>query len=161
MRLRSGVILASVVDVWENEPYIDLEQLNAAEIATPHIAGYSAEGRANGTAVCVRALSEFFTLEIAPNWYPSEILKPATSQIITIDVYGKSKQEIFYEAVTASYAISLDHIKILNSPEQFEKLRDDYSVRREFSFYYIRLIGGYEEISNNLEMLGFNVQYSK
>lgn len=44
-----------VIDVWENEPRIDRRLLDKAFIATPHIAGYSAQGKANATAAVVRA----------------------------------------------------------------------------------------------------------
>ena len=54
--IKNKIVFACVLDVWENEPDIDLELLNIVEIATPHIAGYSAEGKANGTAVCVNAI---------------------------------------------------------------------------------------------------------
>ena len=68
-----GKIEAALLDVWENEPNIDLELLDKVEIATPHIAGYSADGKANGTSVSVRSVSEFFNLGIDKNWYPKEI----------------------------------------------------------------------------------------
>ncbi|MCW9066240.1 MAG: 4-phosphoerythronate dehydrogenase, partial [Ignavibacteriaceae bacterium] len=51
--ISDGNVTASVLDVWENEPNIDLELLKMVDIATPHIAGYSADGKANGTSVCV------------------------------------------------------------------------------------------------------------
>ncbi len=64
----------AVIDVWENEPYIDHDLLSLADIATPHIAGYSLDGKANGTAQSVRAVSEFFGLGIG-DWYP-EVPEP-------------------------------------------------------------------------------------
>ena len=58
--LKAGEIAGAVLDVWENEPNLDLELLDMLEFGTPHIAGYSADGKANGTAMSVNALSEFF-----------------------------------------------------------------------------------------------------
>ena len=55
--LKARRIKAAVLDVWENEPYIDLDLLNLLTIATPHIAGYSADGKANGTAASVQAVA--------------------------------------------------------------------------------------------------------
>lgn len=57
---KRGKISNVILDVWENEPEIDLELLDIVDIATPHIAGYSADGKANGTSVCVNAINEYF-----------------------------------------------------------------------------------------------------
>ena len=47
-------IAGAVVDVWEREPEIDIPLMHMAFLATPHIAGYSADGKANGTAMIVK-----------------------------------------------------------------------------------------------------------
>ena len=57
-------IKAFVCDCWENEPNIDLELLAMTTIATPHIAGYSRDGKAKGTQMSVQAVSEFFNLKL-------------------------------------------------------------------------------------------------
>jgi erythronate-4-phosphate dehydrogenase len=67
--LGSGKLGGAVIDVWENEPDIDLELMTKAFIATPHIAGYSTDGKANGTAIVVNSLSKYFDLPLK-NWYP-------------------------------------------------------------------------------------------
>ena len=68
----TGRIKNSIVDCWENEPQIDLELMHRCLIATPHIAGYSRDGKANGTSQCVNAVSRFFKLGLG-NWYPGKI----------------------------------------------------------------------------------------
>ncbi len=81
--LESGKLAGTVIDVWENEPYIDRDLLALADIATPHIAGYSLDGKANGTAQSVRAVSEFFGLGVG-DWYP-EVPAPADPVVSIVD----------------------------------------------------------------------------
>ncbi len=58
-----------VLDVFENEPGINPGSLKAITLATPHIAGYSLDGKANGTSMSVRAISKFFGLGL-DDWEP-------------------------------------------------------------------------------------------
>jgi erythronate-4-phosphate dehydrogenase len=58
--LLEGILKGAVIDVWENEPDIDRDLMKLALIATPHIAGYSTDGKANGTAMVVNSLAKFF-----------------------------------------------------------------------------------------------------
>ena len=69
--LDEGTTSAAVVDTWENEPDISPELLKRALIATPHVAGYSADGKANATRQALTALCRFFG--ISPDF---EILPP-------------------------------------------------------------------------------------
>lgn len=64
--------LQYVLDVWEHEPDLDPPLLRNALLATPHIAGYSAQGKANATALSVRTISRYFGLPLG-EWYPSNI----------------------------------------------------------------------------------------
>ena len=57
-----------VIDCWENEPDIDRELLAMADIATPHIAGYSADGKWTATRMSLENLSSFFVLDINPQY---------------------------------------------------------------------------------------------
>ena len=103
---------AYVLDVWEGEPDIDLALLHNALIGTPHIAGYSSDGKANGTAVCVREFGRFFGLEILSGWYPATIRAPPMPTVISIDCNGKTKQQILYEAVIHTYPIWEDTLRL-------------------------------------------------
>jgi hypothetical protein len=64
--------LQYVLDVWEHEPDLDPLLLRDALLATPHIAGYSAQGKANATALSVRTIGRYFGLSLG-EWYPSNI----------------------------------------------------------------------------------------
>jgi erythronate-4-phosphate dehydrogenase len=145
----------AVIDVWENEPDIDPELLQQAFIATPHIAGYSSDGKANGTAMIVNSLNKYFILP-SENWYPSNVPPPA-SPYISIDCISKTDEEIIREAVIHTYNIDKDNIRFRLSPKDFEKLRGDYPVRREFPSYSVKLKNGSEKTQKTLASLGFGI----
>ncbi len=154
--LQSGLISGAVIDVWENEPDIDPELLKAASIGTPHIAGYSTDGKANGTAMVVNSLSRFFKLPLT-SWYPVNIPAPE-NQLIEIDCAGKNEIEILSEAVEHSYDITVDARNLRNSPSDFEQLRGDYRLRREFSAYTVKLNGCNKTTASLLMAIGFKVE---
>ena len=153
-----GKIEAALLDVWENEPNIDLELLNKVDIATPHIAGYSADGKANGTSVSVRSVSEFFNLGIDKNWYPKEIPTPKNSNEILIDCTNKTEQQIFSEAVLSTYDILSDDKTLRDSVQTFEKQRGSYPIRREFPYYTLELKNCNQVIEKKLSELGFKIK---
>ena len=152
--LKEKNMKAAVLDVWENEPKVDLELLELVEIATPHIAGYSADGKAMGTALSVQAVSRFFNLGL-DNWFPENIPSPP-NKTITINCEGLSKQEVINKAILATYNISRDDAALRNSVDTFEKQRDDYPVRREFNTFKIDLINDKISSLKILKELGFH-----
>jgi erythronate-4-phosphate dehydrogenase len=145
-----------ILDVWEDEPYIDLALLDKVFVATPHIAGYSTDGKANGTAMIINSLSSFFNLPLK-NWYP-EILPQPHNPVIAIDAKNRDNEDLLKDAVFQTYNIIEDDIKLRFSPSDFEVLRGDYPVRREFSSYIVRLTGGTKESKNMLEGFGFEIK---
>lgn len=146
----------AVLDVWENEPDIDPELMSGAFIATPHIAGYSTDGKANGTAMVVNSLCSFFNLPLK-NWYPENVPAPAHPEI-TINGSGKSEEDVIREAVSHTYNILEDDTRLRLSPADFEKQRGEYPLRREFSSYKIRLKACSAEVRTVLEKMGFKVE---
>lgn len=144
-----------VLDVWEKEPELDIPLMHMAFLATPHIAGYSTDGKANGTAAVVRALSRFFDIPLT-EWYPSEIPSPP-EPVVMIDCNGKSVEEIIRKAVFHSYNILQDDVRLRFDPARFEIERGDYPLRREFMAYTVKLSGGSAEVKRMLENLGFRV----
>lgn len=153
--LSSGKLAGAILDVWENEPDIDQELMTSAHISTPHIAGYSTDGKANGTAMIVNSLCKHFGLPLH-NWYPHDIPEP-DSPLITIKCSGKSDSDILREAVVHTYDISEDDSNLRRSPSDFEKQRGDYRLRREFYAYTVELTGGTAKVSETLKKLGFRV----
>lgn len=145
----------AIIDVWENEPDIDRELMTGTFIATPHIAGYSTDGKANGTSMIVNAFCRHFGFPLA-DWYPDNVPEPE-KPVIQIDAAGKSDEEIIGMAVGHSYNIDEDNINLRFSPSDFEKQRGDYRLRREFPAYSVRLDNGTRKVAEMLLALGFEV----
>jgi erythronate-4-phosphate dehydrogenase len=147
-------ILGAVLDVWEGEPDIDRELLGLLDIATPHIAGYSADGKANGTTMSVRYLASRLGLPLA-NWSASGIPAPEQALEFGLDATGKTAQEVLTEAVLHTYDVRRDSDALRAAPDSFERLRGDYWIRREPSAFTLTLRGGSPDIASRLEMIGF------
>jgi len=154
--LISNLISGFVCDCWENEPDIDLELLAMTEIATPHIAGYSKDGKATGTQMSVHAISQFFKLGLG-NWQPSGVEQPA-NPVFELDGAGQSEQEIIAKAILHTYDIRNDDQDFRKNTAQFEQLRGDYPTRREFPAFTIVPKNVEEKTLEVLEKLGFNVK---
>lgn len=145
--LNSGTVKESVMDCWENEPQIDPELLHRSYIATPHIAGYSADGKANGTRMIVEAFARFFGLKIPT----SDILAPAPD---TDDIILRaSGREGVEQAILSTYNPLEDTRKLKETPRQFEQQRGDYPLRREFPAYRLSNISDPDRLL--FENLGF------
>jgi erythronate-4-phosphate dehydrogenase len=153
--LNSDRLGGAAIDVWENEPDIDLELMQQTFITTPHIAGYSTDGKANGTSMVVNSLTRFFKLP-SEYWYPKNVPLPA-STYISIDCNKKPEEEIIREAVIHTYNIDEDNARLRLSPTDFEKLRGDYPLRREFTSYTVDLKDGTEKVRQILNELGFSI----
>jgi erythronate-4-phosphate dehydrogenase len=145
-----------VLDVWENEPEISTELLEKAWIATPHIAGYSIDGRANGTAMSVQAVSRLFNLGL-DDWRPTSLPMPENA-IIQINEPDKNQFEFASKAILKTYNPFKDDTLLRKNPEFFEQLRDNYKIRREFGAWTVALQNkNSEKTEKMLEELGFNV----
>ncbi|WP_346863584.1 4-phosphoerythronate dehydrogenase PdxB [uncultured Draconibacterium sp.] len=145
-----------IVDCWEDEPEINLDLLNQTEYGTPHIAGYSKDGKANGTKMSIQAISRFFELGIN-DWEPSGVDLPENT---TIKIDGNQRREysILAEAILSTYDIETDDETLKDTPHLFEKLRGDYPVRREFDTYTIEAKNIEKVTLDKLKALGFKIQ---
>ena len=151
----TGKISGVVMDCWENEPDIDVDLLHMIDLGTPHIAGYSKDGKAKGTSMSVQAVSRFFNLGI-DDWECSGIELPE-STVIEINGQYKSDQQILSEAILATYDIRNDDHALRNAVDSFEKLRGDYPIRREFPVYEIKANNIEKSTIEKLRYLGFTV----
>jgi len=132
--LKTGQVAAAVLDVWENEPDIDRELLARTEYATPHIAGYSADGKANGTTMSVQAVSRFFGLG-QDDWRVMAVPPPPEPEIVLPS--GLAEAAALRLAVNRAYDLADDTRRLKAAPEQFEKQRGDYPLRREFGAFVV------------------------
>ncbi len=109
-------------DVWENEPQYSLSTLRNAKLATPHIAGYSLQGKANATAMAVNHIIQYFGLPMS-DWYPPKVERTKERLIdweelcSTIDSYCSISEESQY---------------FKGHPNEFESLRNNYIYRQEY-----------------------------
>ncbi|MDR2775249.1 MAG: 4-phosphoerythronate dehydrogenase [Tannerella sp.] len=155
--VRTGRISEYILDVWEGEPNLDRDLLDGAFIGTPHIAGYSSDGKANGTAACIHEFCKFFNLNILPDWYPGNIPAPPVSMEIPLDGRNKSNEQVFYEAITHTYPVRDDSNRLKNAPETFEEQRGGYGVRREFKNFVIRAVNVGDDVVAALQGIGFRI----
>lgn len=111
-----------IFDVWEREPNILPDVLQGATLATPHIAGYSIQGKANATAMSIRALALHFRLPLT-EWYPEGVKRSV-------------KRDISWEDMCSSidnyFSIKEQTLQLKSAPESFESLRDNYNYREEY-----------------------------
>jgi len=149
--IRSGKVVISALDVWENEPDIDLELLEMTAVATPHIAGYSVEGKAKGTTMAVQSVSRFFNLGI-DSW-TSRLT--SLNETISMDCDNFTSEEIFDRVFRDVYDISEDVRKLKKYPTSFEDMRKNYQLRYENNNYILDLTKCSKKISDQLEKLGF------
>ncbi len=154
--IQNGKISGLVLDCWENEPNIDIELLEKCDLATPHIAGYSKEGKANGTSMSIQAISKFFNLGI-DNWQAKNIELPDQT-IIELDGFNISEENIIGNAILATYDIRIDDQKLRGNPKFFEKLRGDYPVRREYPVFTVKHKNLTDSTIQKLKLLGFKVE---
>ena len=154
--LAAKALRGAVLDVWEGEPAPDRGLLDLVDIATPHIAGYSADGKAAGTAAAVQTVAARLGLPLT-DWRPSGIPAPAQPLSFALDAAGKPLQEVLSEALLYTYDILADDRALRAHPECFEQLRGDYPVRREPAAFVVRLRGG-ADAAARLRALGFRVE---
>ncbi len=147
--IRTGRISGAVLDVWHNEPEIDRELLSLVDFATPHIAGYSADGKANGTAMAVEAVVKdsfwinYSYLALGPmresiQQVKADILAKIPAPANSVITLEPASPHPLADAVFASYDIAADDAALRAAPEDFEAQRGSYRVRREFPAYTVR-----------------------
>lgn len=125
--LQNGTISDAIIDVWENEPDINLTLLNRVFLGTPHIAGYSADGKANATRMSLDALCRYFHIQA-----DYQITPPAPEQ-------AQINASTLSEAYLQMYDPRHDSNALKAHPELFEKLRGNYPLRREKEAYIISI----------------------
>ena len=152
-----GRLKACVLDVWENEPNVDVELIELVSIATPHIAGYSFDGKVNGTRMIYEAACRF--LEIESAWNPAPLLPPPECPNII-------SPKTVRDAVRAVYDImgddtdmrGLAEASVDERPKLFDRLRKEYPRRREFFNTLVTVQPGDPGLKAQLKGLGFRVE---
>lgn len=113
---KAGLVGGMIIDCWENEPAVSTELLAMTDVATPHIAGYSSEGKIRASQVAVDAVTTFF---MTPRVTIEQPLPPAPARSVTLS------------GIRNSYNPMPESVALKAHPESFETLRNTYKLRHE------------------------------
>ena len=159
----SGMVSKTILDVWSPEPAFRTDLVKISDLASPHIAGHSYEGKLNGTIACYNELCNFF--EIPKTWDIAASLPTPDVPSIEMDCTGRDDEEILREIIQQVYNIEEDDRLIreaavhceVDRARNFDALRKSYRIRREFHNTQLTLNQASRELINKCKALGFNV----
>jgi len=151
--------VTAILDVWENEPKINQALAQKVLYATPHVAGYSLEGKINGTKMMVDAMNKFFNKNIL--WLPQ--LPECENLEIEIPLKS-SDEETLASLFTKIYNIEEDSkpLKTFSGSKEsigkyFDTLRKEYPLRREFTNYFLGTKTLSDQLKKFLRAIRFNL----
>jgi len=152
-----GIFSAIVLDVFDHEPDISIDTLKLALLGTPHIAGYSFDGRLKGTEMVYRAACRQFGVE--PVWKI-----PAVKEMEQIRLEPPmSGSRALYETIIKAYNPADDDQRLRSLPvgtpmrTYFQALRQQYPERREFPHFSVSSHQMDEKLKNALVSIGFKI----
>jgi erythronate-4-phosphate dehydrogenase len=165
--ISSAGLKAVVLDVWENEPNIDTKLLEIMDISTPHIAGYSLDGKIAGMIMIYNSVCKFFDIE--PKFSTDDFSPEPSVAELVVDSHGGTEQDVLLQTVRSIYDIRQDDAKlrrILNEPAEkrgafFDKLRKEYPVRREFQNTRVIVDDENSSLARKLKGIGFQTRQRK
>jgi erythronate-4-phosphate dehydrogenase len=145
-----------VLDVWENEPHINQQLLPYVAIATPHIAGYSLDGRVRGTEMLYQALCE--VLQLKGKYITADFVHRAA--INSVSISKKIDQPLIKSLMHLIFDVRRDDAlfrEMIEDVDGFDTMRKTYQERRELSTLTVE---SSVEQNTLLQLLGFstNVQ---
>jgi len=162
-RMQQQNDLQLIWDCWEGEPSINTELLDYVEIGTPHIAGYSLDGKVRGTEMIYQAACQF--LQVAPSWSANDALPAPIVNGFQLQPSGNLQDDLTAVILSAYDARRDDAdmrlLKSLGAEQQrsfFDHLRKHYPERREFAQYQLQLPTEQNELANLLSSLDFQVR---
>jgi erythronate-4-phosphate dehydrogenase len=165
--ISSARLQTVVLDVWENEPNVDTNLLEIVDVGTPHIAGYSLDGKIAGMIMMYNSVCRFFDVE--PKFSTDDFLPEPSAAELVVDSHRGTEQDVLLQTVRSIYDIRQDDVKlrrIINEPAEkrgafFDKLRKEYPVRREFQNTCIIVDDENSSLAWKLKGIGFQIRQSK
>jgi erythronate-4-phosphate dehydrogenase len=159
---QGGAVSRMVIDVWSPEPAFRTDVLKLADLASPHIAGHSYEGKLNGTVACYNELCNFF--EISKEWDIAASLPVPGVPAIDLDCTARDDEEVLHDIIRQIYAIETDDTLIreavahceIDRARNFDALRKNYRIRREFMNTTIHAQNASAALKKKLLALGFH-----
>lgn len=165
--MRSHADFEAILDVWENEPELDLKLMHRAMLATPHIAGYSLDGKMRGTEYVYQGLCEFFGLPIRrklAQFLPEPGIKMVSfSDQVPLNQALRTAIRAAYEirvddGVMRSAMIRASHQGDGSLRETFDRLRKNYPLRRDIPRLKVGVPAKCHDLQNCLSAAGFDVR---
>lgn len=161
LQLEQGKRGPVILDVWDNEPNINIPLLQQVSLGTPHIAGYSTDGRVQGSLMIYQQLCRF--LNVLPVVGVEQLFPECQRHTLSITSPDLDLQESVHEIVKQTYDIECDHqalLALVDMPltergEYFKRLRRDYRKRWEFSHYPIEFVKEDDRIIKYLKGIDF------
>ena len=160
--LQQGSVGPAVLDVWEGEPEIDLDLLQQVALGTPHIAGYSFDGKVNGTVMLYEAFCQFCHKKCSLS--ANDLLPAPPVPLLVLNTNTRSPHEVIKEAMTECYDILADDAALRHLLKEsagqrgafFDQLRKSYPVRREMHNTQVCLQPPHTDLAVKLRLLGFD-----
>lgn len=121
-----------IIDAWSHEPHVNQTLMSMVDIATPHIAGYSYQGKQRSTSAVVRAVARFFSISALYDFFPAAEVEEL--EAVKLDLTGMTQGQRA-SLFQYNYPIFTDDFMFRMAPDSFEQLRADYRYRREFYIY--------------------------
>lgn len=161
--IASGHIAHTLLDTWEGEPVCRRDILQAVDLATPHIAGHSFEGKVMGTVLVYREACRF--LGVPSDWSHEALMPPPPVPELRVNVGGRHDEAVLHEVIRQVYDIEADDRRFRASAVSddaergrgFDRLRKDYPERREFPSTRVIVAGGGAALHSKLRGLGFRL----
>ncbi len=157
----AGAVSHMVIDVWNPEPDFRTDVLEWADLASPHIAGHSYEGKLNGTVACYNELCNFF--EIPKMWDIAASLPKPEVPAVEIDCAHRDEEDVLHEIIRQVYDIEIDNSLIreaavadeIDRARNFDTLRKNYRVRREFMNTKVVAQNAGNSLHRKIKAMGF------
>ena len=159
--LQRGQVAQAVIDTWEGEPDWSRDLMRRCDLATPHIAGHSFDGRVAGTVMVYRGACRFLGRPAV--WTPEGLLPPPDVPEVVADAGGRSEEGVLFDIVRQVYDIEADDRRLRESAcddaaerrRNFDRLRREYPRRREFPWTRVVLRNAGPALAAKVEGLGF------
>ena len=159
--IKTGRLKAVVLDVWENEPNIDTELLEMVDIGTPHIAGYSLDGKVAGMIMIYKAACKYFGF--SAKFDVEDFLPEPDVPQLEVNLKVGTEQDVLRETVGKIYDVKADDFRMRRILEEqvgergkfFSRLRKNYPVRREFGNTRVIVKDRNSILAKKLKGIGF------
>jgi erythronate-4-phosphate dehydrogenase len=151
--------LTVFLDTWEGEPSINLKLLSQVDFGSPHIAGYSYEGKLRGTQMILDASCDYFGEE--SEWkmqehLPEKQIIQLVDQDDAVDLLGSLLQQHYPVQQDYQNLLSLNKLEAHEHAKAFDLLRKNYPLRYEYGQFIVTGISDNKKAASQIERLLFN-----